>query len=118
MERAVLASVKGYGFGMKWVIGLVVLVSAVVADVVGYFVLMVLLNGAGERAAGSALRFFAVGTLVAGLPAAVIAGAMTSTSARKGNTRFVQALWGLGAGWACIAVLAFLVMLMSFGIAS
>jgi hypothetical protein len=79
---------------------------------------MVLLNGAGERAAGSALRFFAVGTLVAGLPAAVIAGAMTSTSARKGNTRFVQALWGLGAGWACIAVLAFLVMLMSFGIAS
>jgi hypothetical protein len=36
VERAVLASVKGYGFGMKWVIGLVVLVSAVVADVVGY----------------------------------------------------------------------------------
>ena len=103
---------------MKWGVVLLVLVSAVLTDVAGSFVLMVLLNGAGERAAGAALRFFAVAMVVAGVAAAAVAGVTTTVHARKQKSRFVQGLWGVGAGWTCLGGLAFVLMLISFGIAS
>ncbi|MDP3231123.1 MAG: hypothetical protein Q8S33_18690 [Myxococcales bacterium] len=88
------------------------------AAVVGYFVLMVLLNGASERGAGAALRFFPIGMSVAGVAAATVAGVATSAHARKQKSRLAQAVWGTAAGSVCLGVLGFLLMVISFGIAS
>ncbi|MCU0696607.1 MAG: hypothetical protein MUC96_08770 [Myxococcaceae bacterium] len=103
---------------MRWVSALVVFVSAVIAGVAGFFMLMVLMNGAGERAASSALRFFSVAMVVAGVATAAVAGTVTGVQARAGRSRFLQALWGVGTGWVCLAGLTFVLALVSLGLAS
>jgi hypothetical protein len=103
---------------MKWAVAIVVLVTAAFGAVGGYFVLMVLLNGASQRGASAALGFFATGVSVAVVAAAIVGAVMTSLKARTQPNRFLQLVWGTAAGWGSLAVLTFLMMLISFGIAS
>jgi membrane protein implicated in regulation of membrane protease activity len=103
---------------MRWLVALGVLLSSALAAVAAYFVLMVLLNGASQAGARAALQFFSMAMPGAVVAAAVVAGVATSAQARRQKARSEQVLWGSAAGLGALSALTFVLMVISFGIAS